>query len=385
MTAVATMDPQTRRSFWAAYVATVVFFAAFYALIIPLPLYMQAEGISDWHIGVVMGAFATASLIGRPFAGALSDRYGMRPVIVFGTVSLAVGSFGVPLTNAVPLLFGLRLLQAAGYVAYTTAATAMVAGLVPEHARGTAVARYGTAANVAITLVPLLVNAALPVIGTRGAFVAAGCAAVMAGVVIASVIPAGTRSLTPIAWGNLVRFPRVLWPAMLTASLFGVGFGAYFQFLPLLADRRGIDQLGLVYVCYGIAIVATRIVSGRYIDSGDRRIVLLPAAALTMVGMVLFAQAETLWMVCLAAACTAAGGGLSHPALIAMHVDRVAERGKAVAAFYIAFDVGIGFGSWLLGAVLQQTGIGGMYVAAAIISGLAVFAQRRITTPPRPT
>lgn len=372
------MDRATQRAFWAAFVATVCFFAAFYALIIPLPLYMQAEGISDWHIGVVMGAFGIASLIGRPFAGMLSDRFGVRPVIVYGTVALACGGSLVGLTTSVPVLFVLRLLQASGYVAFTTAATAMVSGLVGTAQRGTAIARYGTAANIAITIVPLIISAVLPSIGTRGAFVASGVAACVAGLVIWRIIPAHVPSNTVTALPNLLTYPRVIWPAMLTTFCFGVGFGAYFQYLPLLAERRGITLIGPIYVGYGIAIIATRLLSGKFIDGGDRRSVLIPAAGLTAVGMLLFARADSLWMMILAAACTASGGGLSHPALIAIHVDRVPERGRATAAFYLAFDLGIGIGSWVLAAVLQFYGISMLYVVAAVVSVGAVLVSRRI-------
>lgn len=372
------MDRATQRAFWAAFAATVCFFAAFYALIIPLPLYMQAEGISDWHIGVVMGAFGIASLIGRPFAGMLSDRFGVRPVIVYGTVALACGGSLVGLTTSVPVLFVLRLLQASGYVAFTTAATAMVSGMVGAAQRGTAIARYGTAANIAITIVPLIISAALPSIGTRGAFVASGVAACVAGLVIWRIIPAHTPSNTATVLPNLLAYPRVIWPAMLTTFCFGVGFGAYFQYLPLLAERRGITPIGPIYVGYGIAIIVTRLLSGRFIDGGDRRSVLIPAAGLTAVGMLLFARADSLWMLILAAACTASGGGLSHPALIAIHVDRVPERGRATAAFYLAFDLGIGIGSWVLAAVLQFYGISMLYVVAAVVSICAIAVSRRI-------
>ncbi|MFM2309601.1 MAG: hypothetical protein RLY87_1723 [Chloroflexota bacterium] len=376
------MQSNSQRAFWAAFAATICFFAAFYALIIPLPLYMQAEGISDWHIGVVMGAFGIASLIGRPFAGAMSDRYGVRPVIVYGTIALACGGSLVGVTNSVPLLFVLRLLQASGYVAFTTAATAMVSGMFASTHRGTALARYGTAANIAITVVPLIMSAVLPTIGTRGAFVASGIAACIAGLVIWQIIPAQTTRTAPTALPNLFAYPRIIWPAMLTTFCFGVGFGAYFQYLPLLAERRDITPVGLVYVAYGVAIIATRLLSGRFIDGADRRLVLIPAALLTAVGMLLFAVADNLWVLMLAAACTASGGGLSHPALIAIHVDRVPERGRATAAFYLAFDLGIGIGSWVLAAVLQSSGMTMLYAVAAIISVCAVLLSRRISPAP---
>lgn len=368
----------SRRSFWAAFVAAVSFFAAFYSLIVPLPLYMTEMGLPDWQIGIIMGAFGVASLIGRPFAGYISDRYGFRPVILFGSVALAIGGFGVPLTAEPAVLFVLRMLQAAGYVAFTTASTALVSALIQSHERGRFLALFGAAANVAITIVPAVVTTMLPSIGLSGAFTASGMLAVGAGLLIWWVIPRQELTNTPFAWREVFSYPRQLWPAMVTTALFGVGFGAYFQYLPLLAEKRGIEQLGWAYTVYGISIIATRLLSGRLLDMPDRRRVLLPAAIVMAAGLLGFAVADSLWMLLVAAALTASGGGVFHPALIAIHVDTIEARGKATAAFYLAFDVGIGVGAWLLAPVLEYAGIGVMYAVAAAMTLAAGFAKRFI-------
>lgn len=368
----------SRRSFWAAFVAAVSFFAAFYSLIVPLPLYMTDMGIPDWQIGVIMGAFGIASLIGRPFAGYISDRYGFKPVILFGSVALALGGFGVPLTADPAVLFGLRMLQAAGYVAFTTASTALVSALIGDHERGRFLALYGAAANVAITIVPAVVTTMLPSIGLVGAFVSSGVMAIGAGLLIWWVIPRQALSDTRFAWREVFAYPRQLWPAMATTALFGVGFGAYFQYLPLLAEKRGIEQLGLAYTVYGVSIILTRLTTGRLLDQPDRRRVLLPAALVMATGLLGFALADSLWMLLVAAALTASGGGVFHPALIAIHVDSIEARGKATAAFYLAFDLGIGVGAWLLAPILEYASIGAMYAVAAAITLAAGFAKRFI-------
>ena len=64
------------------------------------------------------------------------------------------------------------------------------------------------------------------------------------------------------------------------------------------------------------------------------------------------------------------GSGICHPALIAICVDRMpsAQRGRATAGFYLAFDLGIGMGSWILGLILDGAGLSGLYFAAALVS-----------------
>jgi predicted MFS family arabinose efflux permease len=66
----------------------------------------------------------------------------------------------------------------------------------------------------------------------------------------------------------------------------------------------------------------------------------------------------------------AASGGLFHPALIARHAELLLEApGRASGAFYVAFDLGIGLGSWLFGAALQLAGLPGLYWTAAALAG----------------
>lgn len=371
------MQTSSQRAFWAVFAAAVLFFAAFYTLIVPMPMYLVSIGLPDWQVGFIMGAFGIASLVGRPFAGLLCDRIGFRPVILFGVMALVVGAMGVGFTTHPSMLFGLRVAQAIGYVAFTTASTALVSDLVASEVRGSALARFGAAANIAITIVPAVVTTALPWLTVAGAFWACAVLALVAGALIWWVIPRRASSTTSSPWQltQALVFPRVLWPAMAATALFGIGFGAYFQYLPLLAERRDLMPLGWAYTVYGLAIIATRVVTGRWLDGVDRRRVLLPAAAIMALGLAGFAGATTITQLYVAAALTAIGGGVFHPALIAIHVDMVPLRGKATAAFYLAFDLGIGAGAWVLAPILDQAGIGAMYVVAAVLT-LSAGASR---------
>ena len=152
------------RAYWTAWVATLIFFAGFYSLLVPLPRYLAQIGLPDWQIGMILGAFGVASLLWRTVAGVGVDRWGARRVMVLGAVSLIVGAVCVVLTTSPWCSFVLRLLQAAGYVAFTTAGTALIIQLTPEEERGRRLAIFGAAANVAITLAPAAATALLDVL-----------------------------------------------------------------------------------------------------------------------------------------------------------------------------------------------------------------------------
>ncbi len=57
---------QGRRSeYWMTWAASLLFFGAFYTLLVPLPRYLVNINLPDWQVGVVLGVFGIASLVGR--------------------------------------------------------------------------------------------------------------------------------------------------------------------------------------------------------------------------------------------------------------------------------------------------------------------------------
>jgi predicted MFS family arabinose efflux permease len=324
-------------------------------LLVPLPRYLAAVGFADWQIGLVLGAFGVASLISRPLFGGVVDRFGARRTMLVGSVSLALGALGVTTTASLSVLLVLRVLQAIGYVAFTTASTALVVVLVAPHERASRLATFGAAASVAISLTPAAITALLQV------------APVDAGLLPIAVTEPGLSSRR-MEW----LIPRRVWLPMLLTALLGAGFAAFFQFAPILAERRGAAP-GVLYGVYGAAIIATRFLAGRLLDRFATGRVVAVAAALMAFGHALIASTHAPTPLLPAAALIATSGGLFHPTLIAHHTKLLSEApGRASAAFYAAFDLGIGIGSWLLGTALQLTGLPGLYWTAAALAVAAV-------------
>lgn len=373
VTAVPQTNPQ--RDYTIAWVATFLFFIAFYALIVPLPRYLTGIGLPDWEVGLVLGATAIASLLMRPISGVLTDRFGHKRMMLLGATSLTIGAVGVVLTTQVAMLFTLRILQSLGYVVFTTAGNALVGQLATPEERSKKIAYFGLAANFAMTMTPGATDLLLPLIGLTTAFWLAGGIAASAGVMTRALhyqAPTDGQA-QPLALTQLWRFPRQLWLAMFVSALFGAGFGAYFQYFAVLLERREIPSAA-VFASYGISIIVTRLLFGRYLDRIGFGRVLMIAALIMTVGLVMAAYGYSLPMLIAAAALIAAGGGFFHPMLIAHHVTLLPHRsGWAVACFYFGFDLGIGGGAWLLGLALDLGGLEALYLTAALLTLATLF------------
>jgi predicted MFS family arabinose efflux permease len=364
----------TRRDYWLAWSATLLFFGAFYALLVVLPPFLTSARLGDAQIGLVLGAFGVASLVGRPLAGIAADRWGQQRVMGWGSLALLLGIAAMPLTAGIAGLFALRLLQALGYVAFTTAGTALVIALTPAPEQRQRLAIFGTAANVAMTVAPALVSALLPYVRLAAAFWLAGGLALLAGSLTLAIAFRASPPAAPAhspAWQ--LALPPALRRPMLMSLCFGLGFGAFFQFVPLLAERRGMVSAGALYTCYGAGIIATRVLGRRWLGRAAAGRVLLASSLLLSAGLAWTALAATSAPLLAASLLIAAGCGLLHPSLIAIHARLLpGAPGRATATFYLGFDLGIGVGSWLLGVVLQYAGLGALYLAAAlgVLAGL---------------
>ena len=73
--------------------------------------------------GVLAFTFGIANFVGAPVLGALSDRFGRRPVLLLGIAGLALGFFVTGLATALWVLVLVRLFSGAGLFVIPPACT----------------------------------------------------------------------------------------------------------------------------------------------------------------------------------------------------------------------------------------------------------------------
>ena len=138
-------------------------------------------------VGIALGIYGlTQGLLQLPF-GMASDRLGRKPVIIFGLLLFAIGSFIAAWAPDVLTVIVGRSLQGAG--AISAAVTAMIADATRDSQRTKAMAMVGGSigATFALSLIvaPLLYSS----IGVAGLFAATGVLATAAILLVLRVVP----------------------------------------------------------------------------------------------------------------------------------------------------------------------------------------------------
>jgi DHA1 family tetracycline resistance protein-like MFS transporter len=105
--------------------------------------------------GAVAFAFGIANFIGAPILGALSDRYGRRPVLLIGFCGLALNFFATALAPALWMLIAVRLIGGA-MQANVAVANAYVADITPPEERARRFGLLGAMFGLGFILGPVM-------------------------------------------------------------------------------------------------------------------------------------------------------------------------------------------------------------------------------------
>jgi len=126
---------------------------------------------THWY-GVIVFSFALASFVGAPVLGALSDRFGRRPILLLGFCGLAINFFMTALATGVWMLVASRIIGGA-MQANAAVANAYVADITPPEQRAKRFGMLGAMFGIGFILGPVI-GGLLGGIDLRLPFFAAG-------------------------------------------------------------------------------------------------------------------------------------------------------------------------------------------------------------------
>ncbi|WP_414675229.1 TCR/Tet family MFS transporter [Luteibacter sp.] len=155
------LAPPVRRAAVAFIFITVLIDILAFGIIIPvLPHLIEAMtggGVSNaaWWVGIFGTVFAAVQFFSSPIQGALSDRFGRRPVILLSNLGLGLDFVLMALAPSLWLLFVGRIISGMTAASFTTA-NAYIADVTPPEKRASAFGLLGGAFGIGFIIGPAL-------------------------------------------------------------------------------------------------------------------------------------------------------------------------------------------------------------------------------------
>jgi multidrug resistance protein len=309
-------------------------------IVIPVaPFYATSFGATPLEVGLLFTTFAAAQFLATPVLGALSDRFGRRPILLLSLAGETAGYLIMGLAPSLGVLYLARLVSGAT-AGNVGAATAYLADISRPEDRTRTFGLFGAAFGVGFLFGPAM-GGALSAFDIRApALAAAGLVLlnlVLAAIWLPESLPVARRSSEPVrARANplalllrLVDRPALRRPLTATFLVNFAFSGMQTNLAVYLSDRFGFgpgEVAGLFVAMAVVGILSQAFLVGRLSTRASDVSLLVLGFALTVLayaGIGVAPVAQALWAV---VAVQSLGSSFWRPALASLVSKLVSAR-----------------------------------------------------------
>ena len=359
-----------------------------------LPLFARQLGAGPALIGLVMGASTLTGIVVKLPAGALSDVFGRRRLLIAGALVFATLPFTYLVATTLSVLIVLRFVHGSATAIFGPVASASLSDLAPDGRRGTWLSTYSTAQGAGQALGPVLAGYVIAVGRFDLAFVAAGVIGLGVPLIVAGWRGASPPRSNHAPWQEFKRGitevgrDRLI---LVTSSAQAAQFvlnGMLNAFLPLYGrDVLGLTaaELGWLFGLQTVTTLAVRPLIGFASDRAGRRWIFVTGLTVCSSAVLLVSIAATLAAVVTAIVLYAAGVASTTAATSAFITDvtRRARYGAAHGVFGTIYDVGDALGPLAAGFLVAAIGYTRMFQVMAGVA-LVMAVAFAVTSKPVP-
>jgi MFS family permease len=362
----------------------------FYQLMVTIAEY----AVDEYHTatstaGLVSSIFIIGSLIGRLITGRGIVSLGSKKTFKIGLVLFTLTTLAYFIANNLAVLIGLRLLHGISSGVISTATGTVIAQIIPSSRRGEGIGYFSMSAVLATAIGPFIGILLLQSFEQFSAIFVFNTILVVICIATSFFLnmdSVNNKVSTGQAPDETKRFsvanyiePKAV-PISFIALMAGFAYSGIMSFLSFyMAEIDLVEAGSLFFLVYSISILLTRPITGPLMDRKGANIVVYPALILFAAGMVLFSEASTGVMLLASACIIGIGYGNFNSIAQALAIKGVEPRrmGLATSTYYILYDIGLGAGPFLLGALVPLMGYRSLFfsmVPVIIISLILYWA-----------
>lgn len=343
--------------------------------------------------GVLAASYAVFAITARFIAGFFSDHAGRRIVAVVGCLIFALSALMLGVFPGFAALIIFRGLNGFGFSTANTSMLAVAVDTAPKSKMNQGIGFFWLAQAIAagsggaIALALIWGDNFMPV------FIGA-CVSLLAACVLmwlcsyeknpAYKPEAGEDEPELSEYKGIARyFEKRALPAGIIAFCMNFAFAVITTYLLLLAETRGYENAGFFFTLTAIAMFLGTFFSASLSKRFGYFPVLVFELVLAAIGLLLVGLVDSIALFFFCAITYGLGQGLGYTALNALAVKGVPanRRGAASGTFMIMVDLAIGLGGVTWGFLIDRSGFGPVYTAAACCMAVglvlaAVFFRR---------
>jgi MFS family permease len=272
-------------------------------------------------------------------------------------------------------LIATRFAMGLGEACFFVGGTTMATDLAPESRRGEAVSYWSVAVWTGLGFGPVVGEALLDGSHYDRVWIVAGASALVASLV--ALTTRETRVVHEHAERGKLIAPAAVRPGIILAATL-IGITGFSVFLPLYGPEIGVDDVGLVFLVYGVVVLGVRIIGAKLPDVLGPVLAASIAIGSTAAGLAIAALWHSAAGLFAAALVIAVGSSFLYPAALLLSLRGVPEhqRASVVGTLSAFFDFAGGASGIILGVVAAVSSYQGAFGVSAVLAALAFVLLR---------
>lgn len=344
------------------------------------PLYVSVEGGSAADIGLFMGVYSIAAVVGRPLIGYLIDRKGVKLVLIVGSLCMGLpnllfwASYGDGLTW---LVWVFRLIQGFGFGAHFSAGFTLAGQIAPEGRRNESMAMYGVSGLLGAFIGPAFGEYLESTFGLGYFFLLMTITAILGTIVILKLKMERPENLVDFSmkrFGALFR-SRKMWIAYVLAMFLAVCYSTPNAFIAKMAYERSIAGFGLYFTGFGAGGIAIRFLGSTWGDRFGLRRVLVPAFAAYFTGLIIVFFSTGTFGFFIGGIMAGIAHGIAFPAVATLGYTLAPPElaGSAMSFVTGMMDAGTAVTALAFGVLAEYTNYGLVFPVASVAGLFAII------------
>jgi MFS family permease len=369
------------RDFWVLFAGTLVNRTGGFVLVF-LAIYLtEIRGLTPGQAGAIISAYGIGAICGGPFGGALSDRIGRKPTLVWSLVAGGGSMLVLGLVMRPAAIAAAAVATGLLYEMYRPVVSAAIADLVEPNDRPRAYSLIYWAVNLGASIAPIL-GGVVAARSYRVLFAADAATTALYGVILAvalretRVVHQRSDEDGRAAWATVLADRPFLIVCVLTFVI-SVVFFQSFVGLPIDVRAHGISAAGFggLIALNGVLIVLFQPFATQLIEGRDRVSVLAWASLLMGIGFGMTAWIGSVLGYAVSVAIWTIGEILFAPASTTLVANMAPAdlRGRYQGLFSVAFTGAFAAAPAIGGSMISGLGARtlwiGCLVTGAIVTG----------------